>query len=208
MVLPRVQSDDFDALVAAVHACGRCPRMEGRTRVLGHGNGPLCARILFVAEAPGRLGADHCGIPLSGDRTGRTFDALLREGAIPREAVFITNAVLCNPRDAEGRNAPPSAAEMANCRAHLDILIRILDPRWVVSLGAVALRALANIAPHAATLRRDVGEPMAWHSRRLVPLYHPGPRALIHRPFAVQCADYRRLATLTKSASEREATTM
>ncbi len=61
----------FDALVARVSSCRCCPRMEGRARVLGQANGPLSARVLFIAEAPGRFGADMSGIPLAGDRTGR-----------------------------------------------------------------------------------------------------------------------------------------
>ena len=54
--------------------------MEGRTRALGQGNGPLDARVLFVAEAPGRLGADRTGVPLSGDQTGRNFGAGMSNG--------------------------------------------------------------------------------------------------------------------------------
>ena len=52
------QQAAFDALWLA-QACRVCPRMEGRRRVLGAGNGPLDARVLFVAEAPGRLGDDR-----------------------------------------------------------------------------------------------------------------------------------------------------
>lgn len=186
----------FARLVDDVQACRRCPRMEGRTRVLGPANGPLTARLLFVAEAPGRLGADVSGVPLTGDRAGRTFDALLAAAGIQRSAVFVTNAVLCNPRDAGGRNARPTAGEVANCSPHLARLIAIIQPNWVVTLGAVALAALDRIAAHGLLLARDVGRPVAWHGRRLVPLYHPGPRALIRRPLAMQSADYQRLAAL------------
>ncbi len=57
----------YDALVARAQACRLCSRMEGRRRVLGAGNGPLDARVLFVAEAPGRLGGDKTGVPLVND---------------------------------------------------------------------------------------------------------------------------------------------
>ncbi len=192
------QEREFSALVTAACTCRRCPRMEGRTRVLGPANGPLCARILFVAEAPGRLGADRCGTPLSGDRTGHTFDALLSVSGIRRDEIFITNAVLCNPRDDAGRNDTPTRGEMRNCGSHLARLIEILEPEWVVTLGGTALNALDLLAPHGLILRRDVGHPAWWCGRWLVPLYHPGPRALIRRPFAAQCADYRDLARVTR----------
>ena len=99
----------FRELVEAARACRRCPRMEGRTRAIGPENGPLDARVLFVAEAPGRLGADRTGVPLSGDQTGRNFDALLVSAGIDRRRLFVTNAVLCNPRRPDGRNDRPRA---------------------------------------------------------------------------------------------------
>ena len=186
----------FLELVEAARACRRCPRMEGRTRALGPGNGPLDARVLFVAEAPGRLGAERTGVPLSGDQTGRNFDLFLMGAGISRGDVFVTNAVLCNPRKLDGRNDRPRSDELRNCSGHLRALIDLLDPPWVVSLGRAALDALDLIEPHALVLAHDVGLAAPWYGRRLVPLYHPGPRALIRRPAARQAADYVALAAL------------
>jgi uracil-DNA glycosylase family 4 len=184
---------NFEALVAEVQACRRCAAMEGRRRVLGPTNGPLEARALFVAEAPGRLGGDRTGVPLTSDQTGRNFARLLAEAGLRRGEVFVTNAVLCNPRCPRGLNRAPSRAELASCRAHLESTLRLVAAPVVVSLGAVALAALATIEPHGLSLRAHVGQPTAWRGRTLVPLYHPGPRAQIHRPFAIQAADFRRL---------------
>ena len=136
-----------------------------------------------MAEAPGRFGADLTGVPLSGDRTGRNFDALLASSrASTADAVFVTNAVLCNPRRSRRPQRPPAHRRGPQLRSdHLRALIDLLDPPWVVSLGRVALDALALIEPHALVLARDVGTAPSWYGRRLVPLYHPGPRALIRR---------------------------
>ena len=187
---------DYDALVARARACRLCPRMEGRRRVLGPDNGPLDARVLFVAEAPGRLGGDRTGVPLVSDQSGRNFARLLERAGWRRDEVFVSNAVLCNPRDAEGRNDAPSRAEARACSAHLSDLLTILDPPYVVALGRVALSALALIAPHEAALRRDVALPLPWAGRTLVPLYHPSPRAQLHRPFEAQQGDFARLRAL------------
>jgi len=184
---------DFEALVAEVQACRRCPAMEGRRRVLGRANGPLDASALFVAEAPGRLGGDRTGVPLTADQTGRNFARLLAEAGLRRDDVFVTNAVLCNPRCPRGLNRPPARLELANCRLHLAATLRLVAAPIVVSLGAVALGALEAIEPHGLSLREHVGQPTPWWGRTLVPLYHPGPRAQIHRPFAIQAADFRRL---------------
>lgn len=177
-------------------------RPDARTR---RRQRPLSARILFVAEAPGLLGAHACGLPLSGDRTGRTFDELLTVGGVRRSDIFLTNTVLCDSRDEAGRNARPSRAEMANCRRHLAWLIALLDPRWVVTLGVVALEAMEAVAQHGAILRHDVGQPILWSGRQLVPLYHSGPRALIHRPLATQGADYARLSAIVAAPHREEA---
>jgi len=189
----------FNALIARVQACRLCPRMDDRLRVLGPANGNIHANVLFVAEAPGRLGADRWAIPLFGDQTGRNFEALLREAQLDRNAIFITNAVLCNPRDASGLNATPKRQEVTNCSSHLRGTIAIIRPRYVVALGKTALQALNLVALHDVQLSRNVGQLIPWHGRWLIPLYHPGPRALIHRPLALQREDYRRLGLLIQS---------
>ncbi len=193
----------FDDLVARVQACRRCPRMEGRTRVLGPGNGTLDAPVLFVAEAPGRLGADRTGVPLSADQTGHNFASFLAGTGLARSDVFVTNAVLCNPRSPDGRNDRPTAHEVRNCSPHLAEVIRLLDPVWVVALGRVALDALRLVAPHDVELARDVGTPVPWHCRTLVPLYHPGPRSVSRRGREQHRADYARLAELMRANRSR-----
>src|SRR5436309_10007080 len=111
--------------------------MDGRRRVLGAANGPLGARALFVAEAPGRLGGDRTGIPLTSDQTGRNFARLLAEAGLRREEVFVTNAVLCNPRNVRGNNRPPTGAERGNCLRHLDAVLELVAAPLVATLGAV-----------------------------------------------------------------------
>jgi uracil-DNA glycosylase family 4 len=179
--------------------------MEGRRRVLSCANGRLDAKVLFVAEAPGRLGGDRTGVPLSSDQTGRNFARLLEEAGLRRDDVFVTNAVLCNPRSVRGNNRPPSRAELANCREHLRRVLELVRAPIVVSLGAVALAQLDALHPHGLTLR-DVASPRPWLGRTLVPLFHPGPRAQIHRPFSQQQADFRTIAPLCQSRGSATST--
>lgn len=186
----------FRDLVAAVHSCSLCPRLVGRSKILSPDNGDLEAKVLFVAEAPGRLGADRTGVPLSGDRTGDNFEALLDHISWRREAVFITNAVLCNPRTAEGRNRAPTRSEIDNCSNYLRMTIDLVEPQVVVALGTVALNALRSVSPHRATLKEHAATAVRWFGRLLVPLYHPGPRALIHRSLGHQQQDYSWLSKL------------
>jgi uracil-DNA glycosylase family 4 len=188
----------FARLVDTAQRCRACPRMEGRTRLLGPTNGALHPLVCFIAEAPGRLGGDRTAVPLAGDQSGRNFERLLVAAGLDRSQVFITNAVLCNPRDHAGRNAPPATSEIRNCSRHLAATLDLLQPPYVVALGNAALRALSLIEPHHATLATNVGECIPWHGRWLVPLYHPSPRAQIWRSFQQQIEDFGRLGALLR----------
>lgn len=180
------------ALFARAQICRRCPSMEGRRRVLSERNGSPTARVLFVGEAPGRLGADRTGVPFDGDQSGRRLDQFLASAGWTRDDVFVTNAVLCNPRTDDDRNRPPCRSELANCRPHLADTIEIVNPRLVLALGAHALAALGAIHPHGLVLGRDVARPARWMGERwIVALYHPGARAAVHRADDLQREDWK-----------------
>jgi uracil-DNA glycosylase family 4 len=149
---------------------------------------------MFVGEAPGRLGADQTEIPFHGDVSGANFEDFLHFAGIHRGDIFVTNAVLCNPKDGKGNNASPNHTEIAACANFLRRQIELVNPEIVVSLGAVALRALGLIEAHGLSLSADVRTSKAWNSRELIPLYHPGQRALIHRSRANQRSDYQFVA--------------
>lgn len=192
--------DHFANLVARATACRACPEMAGRRRVLGPGNGDPRASVLFVAEAPGRLGGELTGVPLSRDQSGRRFERLLGLAGLPRERIFITNAALCNPQDGRGRNRPPSRAEVERCRPWLTETLDVVAAAVVVALGATALAALGRIEPHGLTLRADVGRRVPWRGVWLLPLYHPSPRAGLSRSYIQQDEDFRRLGEWLRQA--------
>jgi len=188
----------FATLCADAAACQVCATMAGRRRVLTPANGRPDARVLFIGEAPGRFGGERTGVPFSGDRTGHNFALLLDAAGLDRADIFITNAILCNPRDAGGRNRGPSREELVACRPFLARQLATIDAPFIVTLGAVALAATAAIAPHRLRLRDAVRQAVGWQGRTLMPLYHPGPRAQLHRSFAIQQADFVALGALVR----------
>lgn len=190
----------FAELVECVRSCRSCARMDSVQRVLGWGNGPLNPKVMFVGEAPGRLGAEQTGLPFHGDVAGHNFEKLLSASGLSRNEVFITNAVLCNPQKEDGTNDTPTRTEITNCARHLEAQIKLVEPKIVAPLGAKALAALQLIEPHGLTLANDVRSARLWFNRILVPLYHPGQRAMIHRHFGNQLADYYYLASLLRPA--------
>ncbi len=202
---PAAAATSFESLLQRVRRCAACASMR-HVHVLSAANGPLDADVLFVAEAPGRLGAARTGVPLTSDVAGRRFDAFLAVAGLRRECVFVTNAVLCNPLTDRGLNRRPAAREVAACRDFFAEQLRIVRAPLIVTLGVVALDALRAIEPHGAVLRRDVAQPRPWAGRTLVPLYHPSIQSTLHRPHEQQLADWRSLGKLASAelrAAER-----
>src|SRR5690606_31771180 len=134
---------------------------------------------------------DDTSIPFHGDRAGENFEKLIAQVGISRYDCFITNAVLCNPKDEKGNNATPSRQEIENCSGFLRAQIDLIDPKIIVTLGGQALQALKLIEAHPYELSEDVRKARHWMNRILIPLYHPGQRAMIHRSFLNQLADYK-----------------
>lgn len=186
-------------LICRVKSCNLCPRMRGCHRVLSQLNGPATAKMMFIGEAPGRNGAGISGIPFYGDATGLNFETLIKSAGLTRSKIFITNTVLCNPIGPDGKNASPSGKEIDNCLHYLRQIVDIVNPKVVVSLGAVALTTLNRMKEHKLRLSRDVGRVIKWYDKYLVPLYHPSPRVLAIRSMAKQRKDFCRLAKLMKN---------
>lgn len=191
---------EFDGLCKEVHNCRLCTRMKDSQRVLNYSSGNLGASTMFIGEAPGRLGADESGIPFHGDKAGDNFEDLLKFAKISRENIFVTNAVLCNPKDKDGNNSTPNEIELSNCSSFLGREIELINPKIVVTLGAVALEATRALANHSLSLKNSVRSANRWYNRTLIPLYHPGQRAMVHRSFANQRSDYQFVAEQIKKS--------
>jgi len=185
-------------LCEATQHCTLCPRMCHRSKILSHANGNPETKVVFIAEAPGRLGADRTGIPLHGDKTGDNFERLLGTIGWDRDDIFITNAVLCNPREENGNNGTPNRWEIKQCSTYLEMTLNLIKPEVIVTLGRVALEALGYIHPHELNLSNSVGKLLDWNGYHVFPAYHPAPRALIHRSFPKQTADYILLAKMVE----------
>ncbi len=166
--------------------------MCDKIAVLSELNGNLDPKVMFIAEAPGRQGADRTRRPFSGDKSGANFQKLLDSINLRREDIFITNTVLCSPRSASGANRKPTKKEIKNCADFLKRSIELINPSIIVTLGAVALEALRAIEYHQFTLKREAARILKWNERLLVPLYHPSPQVIAsHRRETEQLADFQ-----------------
>ena len=75
---------------AAAHSCKGCDLYKNATQTV-FGEGPKDASVMFVGEQPGDV-EDRLGRPFVGP-AGRMIDKALAEAHIPREEVYVTNAV-------------------------------------------------------------------------------------------------------------------
>ena len=166
--------------------------------VLSSQNGSIYSDLIFVAEAPGRLGAGRTGVPFRGDRSGDNFELLLDHVGLKRKDIFITNAVLCNPLKS-GNNRRPTTKEIENCSSFLQDLIDLMVPKVISSLGGVGLEAINRIFGTRYKLADVVARPLSVCEFILFPLYHPSPRVVYtRRTLDEQKRDFRKLMkTLT-----------
>lgn len=125
-------------------ACGADLLGAGATRLVP-GEGNPYARIVLVGEAPGEQ-EDRLGRPFVG-RSGHLLDRLLAEAGLDRSDVWITNTVKSRPVQFDGdrkRNRAPRASEIKAWSGCLHEELRMIQPRVLVGLGAVAGQALVG----------------------------------------------------------------
>ncbi len=186
---------EFTKLAEKARNCLRCEAMCDKTAVLSELNGNINPKVFFIAEAPGRQGADRTRKPFSGDKSGANFQIFLDSINLKREEIFITNTVLCSPRSETGANRKPSKKEIKNCAGFLEKTINLINPKIIVTLGSVALEALKTIEYHQIILKSDAAQIFSWNGRILVPLYHPSPQVIAsRRRMFEQLEDYKSVA--------------
>lgn len=182
----------FDKLAKQARKCTICPDLADKIAVLSEMNGNINPKVLFIAEAPGRQGADRTRRPFSGDNSGKNFQVLLDSINLKRGDIFITNAVLCSPRKPNGANRKPKKSEMNNCAAFLEMTISLINPPILATLGTVGLEALKKIEIHNLKIKENVGTVNKWNGFKLIPLYHPSPQVIAsHRNLEQQIEDFK-----------------
>ncbi len=181
--------------------CRFCPDLADQPAILSSKNGSLNTKIVFVAEAPGRLGAGRTGIPFYGDKSGDNFGILLSHIGLKRADIFVTNAVLCNPLENEN-NRRPKISEIKNCSSFLKETLQLIRPQVVVTLGSVGLQALNLILGTRYQLNKEVAKKLAAPDFILFPLYHPSPRVTNWiRPLTQQKKDFKKIPKQGKNNS-------
>lgn len=202
---------DYAKLVRAAKGCEACHLYKNATQTV-FGEGPITSQLVLVGEQPGDR-EDQEGHPFVGP-AGRVLDSALEDVGIPREQVYLTNAVKhfkWEPRGKRRIHSKPNAMEVHACHGWLETELALVKPKVIVCLGATAAQAFMGRTFKITQSRGELldGAPWAPH---LLATYHPSALLRMMRDEAQYAqaksefeADLAKAASLVRFARTRRA---
>lgn len=116
-----------------IAVCAECKVGKSGLSVPGEGNPD--ADVVFLGEAPGKTEA-ATGRPFVG-RSGKLLRLHIRDAGFIEEEVYITSPVKYLPD-----RGTPTKKDISHGRSHLMEQLRIIQPKYVVLMGATAVYAM------------------------------------------------------------------
>lgn len=183
---------ELPVLAKASQRCKGCGIYCNATQTV-FGEGPADATCMFVGEQPGDQ-EDLAGKPFVGP-SGQLLSEVMEEAGIPRDEVYVTNAVKhfkWEPRGKRRIHSKPSAREVAACRPWLEAEIKVVKPKLIVCLGATAAQSLLGPAFRLTHHRGEPQKQTPWadwllatvHPSSLLRIPDPAGRAEARAQFA------------------------
>jgi len=166
-----IKRDLMETLADETMICRKCGLWKLRKNaVLGEGD--LDANVMLIGEAPGYW-EDVKGRPFVGT-AGKVLDETLSRAGISRSDIYITNVVKCRPPE----NRDPRTSEIETCTPYLDRQIRIVKPKFVVTLGRHATSyVLAKVGFESEGITKIHGRvyetKLLGFKVSVIPMYHP-----------------------------------
>jgi uracil-DNA glycosylase family protein len=190
----------LEALREAARSCKGCDLYKNATQTV-FGEGPQKASVVFVGEQPGDQ-EDKQGHPFVGP-AGRLLDKALVEARIPREQVYVTNAVKHFKWIWRGKrrlHQKPAIRQVAACRPWLEAELESVRPKIVICLGATAAQAVLE---KSVPITKERGK-FIESSAGLLTFITIHPSAIYrHREKDQQEKEYRRFAEELKLVSRK-----
>ncbi len=189
--------DSIEALREVALTCRACPLWEKATQTV-FGEGPSRAPIMLIGEQPGDQ-EDLAGHPFVGP-AGNILTRALEETGIPREQVYVTNAVKHFKFELRGKrrlHKKPIDAEIAACHDWLRREIELVIPRLLVAMGATAARSVLGRSVPIKVNRGKLLE----YSPEISLLVTVHPSFLLRVPQEDKDEEYRRFVNDLKLAA-------
>ena len=140
---PKLTLED---LRGAAQSCRGCDLYKNATQTV-FGEGPARANVMFIGEQPGDF-EDRAGHPFVGP-AGRMFDKALEEAQIPRDQVYVTNAVKhfkWQPQGKRRKHQKPVMSEIMACKPWLEAEMELIQPKILVCMGTTAAQSVLGKA--------------------------------------------------------------
>lgn len=147
-----------------VRGCTKCAALARCRTQTVFGVGSVDCELCFVGEAPG-ADEDASGEPFVG-AAGQLLNKIIEACKMTRDEVYICNVLKCRPPG----NRTPLPDEVANCRPYFEEQLRILQPKFICCLGAVAAQAVLETTQSIGKLR---GKFHRYGSSQVLCTYHP-----------------------------------
>jgi DNA polymerase len=170
---------ELPVLAKAAQKCQGCGIYCNATQTV-FGEGPADASCMFVGEQPGDQ-EDRAGKPFVGP-AGTLLGDVMQQVGIPREEVYVTNAVKhfkWEPRGQRRLHTKPTGREVAACRPWLEAEIGAIQPQMIVCLGATAAQSLLGSAFRLTHHRGEIQKDTPWVSWLLATVH---PSSLLRIP--------------------------
>jgi DNA polymerase len=132
------------SLREAAASCKGCDLYKNASQTV-FGEGPGEATVMFIGEQPGDF-EDKAGHPFVGP-AGRMFDKALAEAQLPRDEVYITNAVKhfkWTPQGKRRKHQRPLMSEVMACKPWLKAEVDLVRPKIVVCMGSTAAQSVVG----------------------------------------------------------------
>lgn len=160
----------YEKLCSAIESCKDCSIACGNKTFP---SGRLDAPIVVISESAciEQLKDNH-SYAQAGSKEKSIFDFFLERYGIAPDNFFYVNTVNCPPlRNTEsGEMVPrtPSSQEVNNCRVFMDYALKIVQPKMLILLGAVALNVFKK-----GSISQERGEVFTVNNIPALATYHP-----------------------------------
>lgn len=163
-VSPTERQQALHVLADEVRQCTKCGELASTRTQTVFGVGNAQARVCFFGEAPG-ADEDRQGEPFVG-RAGELLNRIIEACGMGRQDVYILNVLKCRPPG----NRNPSREESAACRHFFERQLEIVQPEYIVCLGAIAATTLLQSTLTIGQLRGSFHD---WKGTKVLATYHP-----------------------------------
>ncbi len=153
---------DLAKVERSLKTCNRCPLyLERKNPIIGAGN--PTADLMFISEGPS-IAEDEQGIPLIGE-DGQLLTGMINAMQFSRSDVYITHIIKCRTP----KNRKPEKPEVEACMEFLKQQIKLINPKVIITLGAVPLQYLLN----QRSITQSRGQWMMYQGIKVMPIFHP-----------------------------------